>query len=218
MTELLKSYDMVSLGATCSCKKYITIHIKKDMYQIFDYVGTSMWSIIELLKNDFAGLLDKDKLVKMNIRSQNELVWTNVTYYVRFLHDLMDAKHINKTIEKNERRIARFKSLINQNKPLILLRLEESQKNRIRYEQYNKYLDKTEHEYVVELSKWLKLNTKLKFRILYLGTKDTHYDVVNNIIFIKTNIDEHTWNNCNITMNNLINENKDVIELGLVNF
>lgn len=218
MTELLKSYDMVSLGATCSCKKYITIYIKKDMYQIFDYVGTSMWSIIELLKNDFAGLLDKDKLVKMNIRSHNELVWTNVTYYVRFLHDLMDAKHINKTIEKNERRIARFKSLINQNKPLILLRLEESQKNRIRYEQYNKYLDKTEHEYVVELSKWLKLNTKLKFRILYLGTKDTHYDAVNNIIFIKTNIDEHTWNNCNITMNNLINENKDVIELGLVNF
>jgi hypothetical protein len=188
------------------------------MFQIFDYIGTSMWSIVELLKNDFAGLLEKDKLVKMPIRSQTELIWTNVTYYVRFLHDLMDAKHIDKTFEKNERRIIRFKSLINQNKPLILMRLEESQKNRIQYEQFNKYLDKTEHEYVVELSQWLKLNTKLKFRILYLGTKETQYDAENNIIFIKTNIDEHTWDNCNVTMNNLINENNEVIKLSLIDF
>lgn len=218
MTDLLKKYHMISIGATCSCKRYIAENIKKDMYQIFDYVGTSMWSIVELLKNDFDGLLSKEHIKMMQIKSVKESMYTNEKYYVRFLHDLMGERHIDKAIEKNTRRINRFRELINGKESIIFFRIEEIQEGRKLYDMYEKYTKYPELYYVIEMSRWLKQNKTLKFRIIHFGTNQTKYDEDNNIIFINTDINNHGWDNCVKSMDAVMNDNRDVIEEGLKDF
>lgn len=219
MTELLKKYAMVSLGATCGPKKFIDNHVKKEAFQIFDFIGTSMWSIVELLKNDFDGLLSKENISTMLVTLPKSKMPVNQKYYVRFMHDLMDSRHINETFEKNNRRINRFRDILKQTEPVIFFRLEEIQKDRIKYDRYNEYTKRKDSEYVIEMSKWLKINTKLKFRILYLGSENTRYDTDNDIIFIKSDPeDKYGWDDCLIGMDNTFNKNKKVIEEGLKDF
>lgn len=212
MTSLLEKHKVVSLGCSCFCMKYISTHIKGQQYNIFDYIGTSMWSILELLKNNFDGLMDKENIKKIPIKHDYPSIHTNAKYYVRFLHERMDEKNIDITINANERRIQRFKSMLNNEGTIIFLRFEESQENRIKYDEYNEYTKKPEHDYVLETSKWLKNNTKLKFRIIHFGTSPTKYDEDNNIIFINVDLNDFTWNNCHTRINDTLNNHFELIE------
>lgn len=212
MTSLLKKYKVVSLGCSCLCIKYIFTHVKGEQYNIFDYIGTSMWSILELLKNDFDGLMKKENIKKIQIKNSGPSIYTNIKYYVRFLHERMDEKNIDLTIKTNERRIQRFKSILEKGGEVIFLRFEESQENRIKYDEYSEYNKKSEYYYLLETSEWLKKNTKLKFMIIYLGSSPTKYDNDNNIIFININTNDYNWTNCEKLIDITLNNHFDLIK------
>ena len=54
MQDFVKNFDdIISLGNNCYPKMYLEryLNIKKE-YDFFDYIGTPMWSIVKLLKNN----------------------------------------------------------------------------------------------------------------------------------------------------------------------
>jgi hypothetical protein len=60
---------------------------------LFDYIGVSMWSINELLLNDFKNLCDINEYKKYKILNNdfNEII-IHEKYYLRFLHDFKNNK------------------------------------------------------------------------------------------------------------------------------
>ena len=54
MNKFMDKFDEVSsLGYNCYTKLYFNSRKMDKETQFFDYIGTSVWSIIELLENDF---------------------------------------------------------------------------------------------------------------------------------------------------------------------
>lgn len=214
MSEILRKYNLVSIGYNCSCKKYINLHIESKAIQIFDYIGTSMWSIVDLLKNDFKDLMLMDKIENKLICDGDKPVtsYTNLEYYVRFLHDDLSKEKYDKTLEKNLRRIDRFKEVLNSDKPVIFMRLEEPVKNRIKYDMYDEKFSKSEYEYLIEFSNWIKENKNIEFKIIYINNSNTNYDAEHNILSIRDNTNMYNWNNVNKRINDLMNKNKALIE------
>ena len=211
MTTFLKKYKAISLGYNCFCKMYINKYVKSSAYHIFDFTGTSMWSIVELLKNNFDGLLLEDNIKKIKISANRGPIYTNIKYYVRFMHDDFSAGKIKNAINTNMRRINRFNEIINNDDFVIFIRLCESQHERIVYEQYSDKNKKSEYEYVIEFSNWLKNNKKIKFRIIFISENPTKYDNENNLIYIKGDMNKYNVLS-EKDVNCLLNINKEFIE------
>lgn len=216
MTDILKTnYDeVISLGFNCFPKRYIERQrIAQTAIKYFDHVGTPCWAILELLKNDFRNLCDV-KPIKINSNSDNK-IYTNTQYYVRHPHYNFEDCFKDKTIESIKNRAQRFKDLLKTDKKVLFIRLEESMNNRIIYEEYSEFYKKTEGEYLTEISDWLKNNTKLKFKIIYLNNSKNYYDDEHNILYIKDDINTYEWSSSSSAINKIINEHReDLIKYG----
>jgi hypothetical protein len=55
------------LGYNCYTKLYFNSKKIEKETQFFYYIGTSVWSIIDLLNNDFDGMFDKSNYYCINI-------------------------------------------------------------------------------------------------------------------------------------------------------
>ena len=78
---------IISLGSNCFIKLFLNdINYKEETY-FFDYIGTSMWSINELIENNFNDLFNKDKFEKKQILflGKDKYIYQ---YYLRFKHDV----------------------------------------------------------------------------------------------------------------------------------
>jgi hypothetical protein len=90
--NIFDKYILLSLGSNCNVKKYLDKIRPNNPTQFFDYIGTSMWGINELIANDFTDMFNINDFesIKTNIKYGD--IITNKKYYLRFLHDL---KNIN---------------------------------------------------------------------------------------------------------------------------
>lgn len=220
MSILLSKYRVISLGFNCYCKGYIDEYLKSSPYNIFDFIGTSVWSITELLKNNFDGLLSRENIHRININTNELPMYTNVKYYVRFTHDNFDENMVNveNTIKKLQRRINRFNEEIkNNSNTIIFLRLEENNKYRIEHPQYFEKTRQTEYDQLIELSTYIKLNINNNFKIIYLSSNPTNYDKENNIICINADTTKFFWQTCGKLFNSTLTENKDFLKNCLEN-
>jgi hypothetical protein len=52
LCNLFKNYEMISLGYNC-IPKFLISSIKKGQTHLFDWVGSSMWSIYKIVIDDF---------------------------------------------------------------------------------------------------------------------------------------------------------------------
>ena len=52
MDIILKHFNICSIGYDCSIKRFISQYIDCEL-NVFDYIGTPMWSINELILNNF---------------------------------------------------------------------------------------------------------------------------------------------------------------------
>jgi hypothetical protein len=213
MEALLSKYRVISLGYNCYCKGYIDEYLKACEYNIFDFLGTSVWSITDLLKNNFEGLLSTDQIKKIVVRSNEPPMFTNMRYYVRFTHDNFDDGDVDTTIKKLCRRIERFNNQLKNNaNTIIFLRLEEGMENRVMYEQYSEKNKASEYEQLVELSTYIKLNKNDNFKIIYFCSKPTNYDRENNIICINVDTSIFFWQTCANKFHSIVNSNSDFIK------
>jgi len=218
----------VSIGYSCAPKYFISTAILKENYYVFDYIGTSMWSVIELINNNFEDFITDEIIKKILIDTKKTLMYTNKKYYVRFIHDICDQRiklpnYLENLKTTYERRITRFFELLADhnvnNKLLCFLRTEENNTNRIIHDEHKHKFDKSEHYYICEFSNLIKTKyPTMKFIILYINYSDNLiFDKNNKIIFFSKTLKEdgmchfvdhvkHIISNNDIYINNCINE------------
>ena len=152
MDKFIKSFDNISsLGHNCYPKLYFNFKKINQETQFFDYIGTSVWSIIELLENDFEGMFDKDNYKIMNIMKDgdNKYLVVNEKYFIRCKHEFkktllnqnLDNEELNIFIDKMKRRKEKFMNMLSNNKSLIFIRYEEDHTNRRVLKDYERKLE-----------------------------------------------------------------------------
>lgn len=205
MDNFIKKFDnIISLGCNCAPKKFIDQY-KKQEFLFFDYVGSSMWSINELINNNFNDIFNINDYQEVEL-NQNFKCVINKKFYIRFLHDL--EKNINNFSffsEKYNRRKLRFLKLLNESKNILFIRLEDC----IIKKYSDIYKDKYPYDEFYYMNQFIHIIKnkfpKLNFHVLYFNSQFNK--IVDNIIFIKINILDINWNNCNEIFNNAINDN-----------
>jgi hypothetical protein len=204
--NIFDKYILLSLGSNCNVKKYIDTIKPNNPTQFFDYIGTSMWAINELIENDFTDIFNKDDFENMRTSTKYGDIVTNKKYYLRFLHDLKNIDHdktkvytINNKIhvckannfaeckDKYDRRRQRFIDILTSSNKILFIRLEEDNRDRIIYDIYKDKLQKSELEYTFDLSNTLKRKySGLDFMILVISfNHDTTYYQEHNVIVLK---------------------------------
>jgi hypothetical protein len=128
---------VVSLGANCYPATYIKEHlnpINKET-QLFDTIGTSMWSINKLIEERFEGILALCNFKDLVHREGEGAIVTNTRYNLRFKHDLDSAAQARSFSfqAKIRRRIPRLESTFRSASELLLIRYQEIQTRRIHH-------------------------------------------------------------------------------------
>jgi hypothetical protein len=92
MDYYIKNYKIISLGYNCFPKKYtIEIGISQET-NLFDYIGTPMWSINKLFENNFVDFLNINEFENIQVFTNQKMI-TNKKYNIKFPHDF---PHITK--------------------------------------------------------------------------------------------------------------------------
>jgi hypothetical protein len=231
LNQLKNEYKIISIGFMCYGKKFIDKYIEKTETQFFDYIGTSVPSIISLFENNF--YIDNNLLYDINNyilykTLTNEYIVTNIKLNIKFMHDFV-KKNNNDTIseiellslkEKYTRRAYRFMELLNKTPKILFLRLEEDRRNLI-HEQQQIDACLSELEQLKILSKIIKnKNPLLKYEIIFITTKEsTKYIEEYNILIIYSTLSLEwqnengiNWGNCDIKIKELFDKNEFNIE------
>ena len=223
MDKFINSFDNISsLGHNCYPKLYFNFKKINQETQFFDYIGTSIWSIIELLENDFEGMFDKDNYKIMNIMKDgdNKYLVVNEKYFIRCKHEFkktlfnqnLDKDELNIFIDKMKRRKEKFMNMLSNNKSLIFIRYEEDHTNRHVLKEYERKLETPYIDNLKILSNMFrKINPMKKIIIMdisHLNDK-TEYIEEYGIIKIKMKKRIECWSQASIEIENtFLNETK----------
>lgn len=198
MNNIFENYKVISLGYDCYVKMKFC---PNQETHFFDYIGSSMWSINELLKNKFEDVLNFDYFENLEITKDTFYI-TNKKYYIRFPHDFKSITQIGKVkritmkiteeikkkfIDKYTRRISRFYDLLTGNEKLLFIRKEEHT-NRISYPEYNEHIKYTEIYYIREFINILKKDyPNLNFKIIFFSfSQETSKE--DNLLILQTDL------------------------------
>jgi hypothetical protein len=227
--DYLKKFNLISLGANCMPKTYTKSYINQPTH-LFDWIGTPMWGINKLINNNF-DLFNPDDYGPMKIYDNTpEIMYCNKKYYFKFLHDLHSDTIINKTIalkdkyggitkvnyfnnfkEKYKRRLDKFIELLNSDKFIVFIRLQEKTKNKLTYEEYTELYAKPELEYIQEFIHLIKNKyPKLNFKLIYFS-ESNQSELSDDLLILNTcgNINEM---NVKKILDNVIDNNIDLIK------
>lgn len=179
-----KYTNIVSLGSNCYPKLFIQRVIKptNGETQLFDYIGTSVWSINALLRADFKDLTN----VSMTpILDKVRPIVTNTEYYVRFMHELRNASDAEKPAfkEQIERRIQRFTALMSEpTNNILFIRWQENPKGRIAYPNFP---TTTEYEELGTFVALVKEKYGAAVTVIYINTEQEGWNEARNILSVK---------------------------------
>ncbi len=174
----------VSIGYSCHTKVFCEMLAEMDRgsgaaRQPFDWLGTPMWSVNEIIAKDFADLTDKTKIKPRRrfVFDQTPFL-THDTYNVVYLHDYgkniqaVPDKVWEDVAEAYTRRVERWNATLASRRPILFIRLEQDKKERIKYPEFSgTEVDKREDEaYQVELFADTMRSKGIKCMVLFLGT------------------------------------------------
>ena len=212
--------NIISLGSNCFFKMYISYLKINQETNYFDYIGSSMWAIVDLFKNNELDKVfnKKEDFENMSIMSKGDdkFIITNRKYYLRFKHNFkQDYKNFTNTSLKgdelfnnvkesykrrSERLINQFSNFDSNSKPILFLRYEEDNDYRIIHDDYKDKNIKSELDYLIDFSNLLKKKYEnLKFHILFFTTnqKENVFLKDENIILINIkNKNLIKWDTC----------------------
>jgi hypothetical protein len=229
MDKFIKKFDIISsLGHNCYPKLYFTSKKIDQETHFFDYIGTSVWSIIELLENDFEGMFDKDNYKIMNIMKDgdNKYLVVNEKYFIRCKHEFkktllnenceIDKEELNIFIDKMKKRKEKLMNMLSNNKSIIFIRYEEDHTNRRILKDYERKLKTPYIDNLKILSDMFrKINPMKKIIIVnvsHLNDK-TEYIEEYGIIKIKMKKRIECWSQASIEIENaFLNERKFIEE------
>lgn len=176
---------IVSVGYSC-LPKLVYLH-QNIPSLVFDWVGTSVWSITRLIQNDFEKFLDISRYEKAQITSKEKIV-VHKDYYVRIPHYVrkMHPDEWKKFTESFERKIQRTIELFNSGKEILLLRYQDEYGGtRLEYPSYQ-YENELEQMRIL-LSVLSNKYKESKFYGLYLSHTENEntIDHSNSLVCIK---------------------------------
>ncbi len=223
---LLSKYTKtLSLGSTCFTKKFmLSIGINQET-EYFDYIGTPVWAITDLIKNN---KLDKifhyNDYKNIKILNDKEDSY-NITYIPQFLifkHDFAQThKQLTQPLSfiqfndfkaKYTRRALRFNHSLHHSDSILFIRYEQY-KNYIIHDIYKDKYEKNELTQLYEFSFMLKEKySSLKFNILffYSNVEESYYDNIHNILILKNN-KILTYDDCHEKLHEICVENIDLL-------
>lgn len=219
------SDNLISLGYNCFFKKFLKTKFKFNKEtNFFDNIGTSMWSINELLLNDFEDFFSPTHYKQIKIKNNsNANFLSNTKYYIRFIHDLeikkfdynYDGKYFNDFVSRYSRRKDRLYNLLTNNNKAIFFRLEEENENRIIYPEYEDKNKISEFDNLLIFTEIIRNKfPNLIFSIIYVSRiLDTKIYSSNNIIVINTGkYKVKEWRKLHYELEQIFLENYDIIE------
>lgn len=235
MKRLINKFDQVcSLGYNCYPKLYLNDKKICKETNFFDYIGTSVWSIVELINNDFDGMFDKSNYKIMNIdRSKDtEFLVVNEKYFIRCKHEFkktldkkfdpekideyeIDEEELDNFIEKMKRRKERFMNLLVSNESVIFLRYEEDTAKR---QHLIKYKDKFKSSCIEDLKALSELFRKINpnKNIMIVDISHLHDKTENikeyGIVKIKMTSRINYWYDSVTEFNNTFSNEKKLIQ------
>ncbi len=203
----LMTYRLTSLGANCYFKKFIDSLTSRET-ELFDYIGSSMKSINDLILNDYEDLCNIKYFERLETLKHAFFI-TNTKYYLRFPHDLKTVNDLQNNFNdfsaKYTRRITRWKNMLDTNNKILFLRYYENTSSRLIF-----YNDKDEYTHLEEFLDIIKSKYPNNiFKIIYIHP-DLDNNYKNNIITLnyKGAID---YNSADVVINRIINNNKDFL-------
>ncbi len=119
----------MSLGADCYTRIFLDSRYSKKETQLFDYIGSSMWAINDMIENDFAGLTDVSYYSIQRVVKEQGPMPIHSLYNLRFLHDgsVINRGTLDRAFaEKLQRRVERFKSTLTSAKNPVFIRAQET--------------------------------------------------------------------------------------------
>jgi hypothetical protein len=127
------SHDIVmSLGSDCYTRFFLNNLYGKKETQLFDYIGSSMWSINDMIENDFEGLTDVSNYSIRTIMKDTPSMPVHERYNLRFLHDgrVIENRRRRRELKKDfvdklMRRAQRFKETIMSARNPLFVRVQE---------------------------------------------------------------------------------------------
>ena len=224
--DLFRNYTIISIGYNCSIKMYIKSIIDQETH-LFDWIGTSMWGVNKFINNNF-DLFNKNDFDSISLfigDTPDKNMFGNKKYNFRFIHDLPNGMTFDKTlIQKNsngqiikinyydafktkyERRITRFKELLESTKSIVFIRLEEVMTNRIIHDVYKNDYSKPEIQHIKEFINIISNKyPKLKFKVIFISTSN-QTEVCDNLLIL------HNTNYPDKLINLSINQYSELIK------
>ena len=226
MENIKTKYDMfISLGYNCFPKKYIDEKIYKIgcPTNVFDRLGTPLWSISELIETKLEHFFDINDYDIIEINKGDRPIITNVKYYVRIFHDLtkidndFDFKIFK---DKYNRRMDRFYDILNDceknGKKILFICSCEYMDNRILYDEIIDKYNISEIDYLKNIvGTFTKIWPLLNFKILYLSKINDNCIIESKIIIIKLLNEPCDWLNCVQVYSKTFHLNKIFISLNI---
>lgn len=223
--NFIRSFDkIISLGSNCYVKMFLESIKYSCETQFFDYIGSSMWAVNDLFKENFNDLFESgmDNFEKKRIMyTGDQYILTHKKYHLRFKHefkqnfqsadnDNIKTRHFNIFVDKYKRRKNRLLDIMNDDKQtLLFIRYEEDYKNKVIY-----YEDKkSEIEYIYEFIDIIKQKYPLKkFCILFLSHSMENDKPNENLVILKNIEKINIWTESPIKIKNTIDKNNLFLE------
>jgi hypothetical protein len=174
----LRDIIPISLGYNCHVKVFIDRLGEREerayLHQPFDWIGTPMWSICEIIESDFADMANREMIpLRAKFTDKPDLFRVHSRYNLTFQHDFgKDVQTIPESkwadvSEKYARRIERWKNTLDSGKHILFIRLEMDFAHRIQYPEFQRPHD--EKHYVEHFAELMK-EKKIPFTVLFLTT------------------------------------------------
>jgi hypothetical protein len=203
--------------------------------QFFDYIGTSVWSIIDLLNNDFEGMFDKSNYTIMNVMKtgdDNQFLVVNEKYFIRSKHEFkktldrkfdpetlneyeINAEELDDFIEKMKRRKERFMNMLANNNSLLFIRYEEDPTGRLDLKQFDEKFNLSYIDSLKILSDMFKkINPAKKITILNLSHRHDKTEHLKEYGIIKLRMRKRIdhWKKCVTEFEKVFSNEKNFIE------
>lgn len=158
----------------------------------FDWIGTPMWSVNEIVENNFADLINRETIKpRRRYVSEPTRLLTHDKYNVVYLHDF--GKNIDQINEETwkkaedgyKRRIERWNSALSSGYSILFIRLEQDKKDRIEYPEFERERGSDELYQIQRFSESMK-SRGVNYMILFLSTTHpTEFDVEKRICIVQ---------------------------------
>jgi hypothetical protein len=134
-------YTLISLGPNCFTKEFIKFLGIDQETHFFDYIGSTLWSLCDLIQNDFKDLFKYSDYKNMHVLKNSHII-SNQRYYLNFKHDFPQnhsggSMYINTALfiqfqQKYKRRILRFQQLLQSKRKILFIRTDVNS-NRVQH-------------------------------------------------------------------------------------